>query len=118
MKKILAIIILLFPALVISGSPIIVDQETEKFLETLGNNANNQRVINNLFDQKKNQYLLDSANKRNNPIAQYGEQYLKDSMNNQTNLVRRYVTIDKNDTVSNPFYNMGRPVRMRTLYSW
>ena len=163
MKKILAIIILLFPILVFSGSPVIIDQETENFLENLGNSSNDQRVINNIFDQKKNRHLLDSNNKRNNPIAQYGsqyvqdsfnkrnnpvrkksnlssidksqyiqdsnnkrnnpiakygEQYLKDSMNNQNNLVRRYGTIDKNDTVTNPFYNTSAPVRMKTLYSW
>ena len=100
MKKTLAMIFLIVSAVVYSAQPILVDQNTGKYLENLGANQHSHNSVNNPFGPHGNQHLQDSISMRNYSITQHGNRHLQDSMNKRNNPVRNDAVIVK---VGNPF---------------
>ncbi|MEE8254533.1 MAG: hypothetical protein V3S58_02875 [Nitrosomonadaceae bacterium] len=105
MKKITTVILLVFSALAHSAPPILVDQETGKYLDNLSANQHDQNSVNSPFGQHGNWHLQDSVNKRNNPIARHGDQYLQDSINKRNTPARYNAVIVK---LGNPLVGQGR----------
>ncbi len=80
MKKTVAFVFLVFSAVIYSAPPIIVDQRTGEFLESLG-----AQDSSNHSAQYKVKHIQDSTNARNNPMAHHGNYYVQDSMNKRNN---------------------------------
>ncbi len=94
-KNTFVMVFLIVSAVVYSAQPILVDQNTGKYLENLGATQHSQNSVNNPFGQHGNQHLQDSINKRNNSIGRHGNQHLQDSMNKRNNPIRYNAVIVK-----------------------
>ena len=105
MKKTLAMVFLIVSAVVYSAQPILVDQNTGKYLENLGTNQHSQNSVNNPFGPHGNQHLQDSISMRNYSITRHGNLHLQDSMNKRNNPVRYNAVIVK---VGNPLVGQGK----------
>ena len=79
-----------------------VDEQTGRYLDSLGASQPRQTSVNYQFEQHGSQYSQDSMNYRNNPIRNYGSQYSQDSMNKRNNPVR----YDR--VIVNPFVGQRR----------
>ncbi len=78
MKTILTLL-LVFSVSVFAAPPILVDQQTGKYLGTLSNNPYDQDSVSNPYGRYGSPYSQDSIN---NPFGQYGSQFSNDSPNN------------------------------------
>ena len=79
MNKLLLAIILSLSGVTFAGPPILVDQQTGKYLGNLSSNQYDSNSTSNQYGQYGSQYSPDSVN---NPYGQYGSQYSNDSANN------------------------------------
>jgi len=73
------VILLVFSAVAHAAPPIIVDEQTGKYLGTLSNNPCDQDSTSNTYGKYESEYSQDSIN---NPYGQYGSEYSNDSPNN------------------------------------
>ena len=80
--------LIISPAAVHSEGLIKVDDQTGRYLGSLGASQHRQTSVNYHFEQHGNQYSKDSRNYRNSPMGKYGGQYTQDSMNKRNNPVK------------------------------
>ena len=91
--SVVALIFLFYSAVANTAPPILVDQQTGKYLGNFSSNPYDSKSTSNSYGQYGSKYLPDSIN---NSYGQYGSEYSNDSPNNPyaTNLP---VIIDSNE---------------------
>ena len=76
---VVALTFILFSSVANSAPPILVDQQTGKYLGNLSSNPYDPNSTSNPYGQYGSKYSPDSIN---NPYGQYGSKYSNDSPNN------------------------------------
>ncbi len=79
MRKIIALLFLVFTTVVCSAPPILVDRSTGRFLGILSTNQYDPDSVGNLYGRYGSPYSADSIN---NPHGKYGSSSSSDSLNN------------------------------------